>query len=311
MPRTERPRPKRDRAAREAAPAARRPRCSPASARRARPACRSHGCLEHAVPRAARGLQPRRPRYARAQRRRRPRGRARAAAGALRRAPTLDLLETMAALQTDDPAPRRAPPRPSARASDPRAPRGALLDRSAPAAGLDAERDARPSARPCGARRGRCTAIAARPAASRPSTTSGNARAASAGTPIRRNGWRTCDATLPSRADALARARVLVVGDAMLDRYWFGAVDRISPEAPVPVVRVNREEERLGGAANVAYNVQTLGAQATLAHRGRRRRAGRQAARRCSSSAASRRCSAATRSSTRSSSCASSAGPSS
>jgi D-glycero-beta-D-manno-heptose-7-phosphate kinase len=64
--------------------------------------------------------------------------------------------------------------------------------------------------------------------------------------------------------EQLARARVLVVGDAMLDRYWFGAVDRISPEAPVPVVRVNREEERLGGAANVALNVKTLGAQATL-----------------------------------------------
>jgi rfaE bifunctional protein kinase chain/domain len=64
--------------------------------------------------------------------------------------------------------------------------------------------------------------------------------------------------------DRLARARVLVVGDAMLDRYWFGAVDRISPEAPVPVVRVTREEERLGGAANVALNVKTLGAQATL-----------------------------------------------
>ncbi len=64
--------------------------------------------------------------------------------------------------------------------------------------------------------------------------------------------------------DQVAQARVLVVGDAMLDRYWFGAVDRISPEAPVPVVRVNREEERLGGAANVALNVKTLGAQATL-----------------------------------------------
>ncbi|WP_280152416.1 D-glycero-beta-D-manno-heptose-7-phosphate kinase [Piscinibacter sp. XHJ-5] len=62
----------------------------------------------------------------------------------------------------------------------------------------------------------------------------------------------------------LAQARVLVVGDAMLDRYWFGAVERISPEAPVPVVRVNREEERLGGAANVALNVKTLSAQATL-----------------------------------------------
>ena len=67
----------------------------------------------------------------------------------------------------------------------------------------------------------------------------------------------------PSR-ERLAAARVLVVGDAMLDRYWFGAVDRISPEAPVPVVRISREEERLGGAANVALNVQTLGARATL-----------------------------------------------
>ena len=62
----------------------------------------------------------------------------------------------------------------------------------------------------------------------------------------------------------LLKARVLVVGDAMLDRYWFGAVDRISPEAPVPVVRVTREEERMGAAANVAYNVVTLGAQASL-----------------------------------------------
>jgi D-glycero-beta-D-manno-heptose-7-phosphate kinase len=64
--------------------------------------------------------------------------------------------------------------------------------------------------------------------------------------------------------EALASARVLVVGDVMLDRYWFGAVDRISPEAPVPVVRVSREEDRNGGAANVAYNVVTLGAQSSL-----------------------------------------------
>lgn len=62
----------------------------------------------------------------------------------------------------------------------------------------------------------------------------------------------------------LAATRVLVVGDVMLDRYWYGAVDRISPEAPVPVVRVTHEEERNGGAANVAYNVVTLGAQASL-----------------------------------------------
>jgi rfaE bifunctional protein kinase chain/domain len=64
--------------------------------------------------------------------------------------------------------------------------------------------------------------------------------------------------------EQLARARVLVVGDVMLDRYWYGAVDRISPEAPVPIVRITREEERNGGAANVAYNVVTLGAQASL-----------------------------------------------
>lgn len=64
--------------------------------------------------------------------------------------------------------------------------------------------------------------------------------------------------------DDLAQRRVLVVGDVMLDRYWHGAVERISPEAPVPVVRVSREEERLGGAANVALNVKTLGARVTL-----------------------------------------------
>ncbi|WP_395685672.1 D-glycero-beta-D-manno-heptose-7-phosphate kinase [Caenimonas koreensis] len=69
--------------------------------------------------------------------------------------------------------------------------------------------------------------------------------------------------THPSK-EQIARARVLVVGDAMLDRYWHGAVDRISPEAPVPVVKVNREEERIGAAANVAYNVVTLGAQASF-----------------------------------------------
>ena len=64
--------------------------------------------------------------------------------------------------------------------------------------------------------------------------------------------------------DKLAAARVLVVGDAMLDRYWYGAVDRISPEAPVPVVRVTRTEERVGGAANVASNIVALGAKASL-----------------------------------------------
>lgn len=65
-------------------------------------------------------------------------------------------------------------------------------------------------------------------------------------------------------ADAVTAARVLVVGDVMLDRYWFGDVHRISPEAPVPVVHVSRSEDRLGGAANVARNIVALGAQATL-----------------------------------------------
>ncbi|MBX9849834.1 MAG: D-glycero-beta-D-manno-heptose-7-phosphate kinase, partial [Rhodocyclaceae bacterium] len=58
--------------------------------------------------------------------------------------------------------------------------------------------------------------------------------------------------------------RVLVVGDVMLDRYWFGDVSRISPEAPVPVVKVEKVEERPGGAANVARNCAALGAKTAL-----------------------------------------------
>ncbi len=61
-----------------------------------------------------------------------------------------------------------------------------------------------------------------------------------------------------------SNARVLVVGDVMLDRYWFGDVSRISPEAPVPIVHVQRTEERPGGAANVARNIASLGGKATL-----------------------------------------------
>jgi len=64
--------------------------------------------------------------------------------------------------------------------------------------------------------------------------------------------------------DRATRARLLVVGDVMLDRYWFGDVERISPEAPVPVVRIARTEERPGGAANVARNAAALGAAAAL-----------------------------------------------
>ena len=64
--------------------------------------------------------------------------------------------------------------------------------------------------------------------------------------------------------EKLSQVRLLVVGDVMLDRYWFGEVSRISPEAPVPVVKVTRMEERLGGAANVARNAASLGARTTL-----------------------------------------------
>jgi rfaE bifunctional protein kinase chain/domain len=67
-----------------------------------------------------------------------------------------------------------------------------------------------------------------------------------------------------SRLPDLTRARVLVVGDVMLDRYWFGEVSRISPEAPVPVVRIERTEARPGGAANVARNCAALGVQTGL-----------------------------------------------
>lgn len=71
-------------------------------------------------------------------------------------------------------------------------------------------------------------------------------------------------AKTPAPRARIRRARVLVVGDVMLDRYWFGEVSRISPEAPVPVVKVDRVEERPGGAANVARNVAALGAPASL-----------------------------------------------
>jgi rfaE bifunctional protein kinase chain/domain len=62
----------------------------------------------------------------------------------------------------------------------------------------------------------------------------------------------------------LSAVRLLVVGDVMLDRYWFGDVSRISPEAPVPIVKIERSEERPGGAANVARNAAALGAKVSL-----------------------------------------------
>lgn len=65
--------------------------------------------------------------------------------------------------------------------------------------------------------------------------------------------------------DHMASQHVVVIGDVMLDNYWWGEVERISPEAPVPVVTLTRRESRLGGAANVALNSAMLGAQVTLA----------------------------------------------
>lgn len=64
---------------------------------------------------------------------------------------------------------------------------------------------------------------------------------------------------------SFSQLRVLVVGDVMLDNYWWGEVERISPEAPVPVVRLRRRESRLGGAANVALNLKALGAGVKMA----------------------------------------------
>jgi rfaE bifunctional protein kinase chain/domain len=62
----------------------------------------------------------------------------------------------------------------------------------------------------------------------------------------------------------ITKARILVVGDVMLDRYWYGVVERVSPEAPVPIVGITDCDERPGGAANVARNAAALGAQVTL-----------------------------------------------
>lgn len=64
--------------------------------------------------------------------------------------------------------------------------------------------------------------------------------------------------------EKISGVRVLVVGDAMLDRYWFGEVNRISPEAPVPVLAITDSDERAGGAANVACNISALGAACDL-----------------------------------------------
>ncbi|MBL7929431.1 MAG: D-glycero-beta-D-manno-heptose-7-phosphate kinase, partial [Bacteroidia bacterium] len=60
------------------------------------------------------------------------------------------------------------------------------------------------------------------------------------------------------------RLKVLIIGDAMVDAYVWGQVERISPEAPVPVVTVNKKEDRPGGAANVALNIKAMGAMPVL-----------------------------------------------
>ena len=65
--------------------------------------------------------------------------------------------------------------------------------------------------------------------------------------------------------ESFRSARVLVLGDVMLDRYFWGEVDRISPEAPVPIVRVDRRSARLGGAANVAANLEAVGVEVAVA----------------------------------------------
>ena len=70
--------------------------------------------------------------------------------------------------------------------------------------------------------------------------------------------------SVEAKLNRLSSAKVLVVGDVMLDQYWFGAVDRVSPEAPVPIIKVDKTEYRLGGAGNVASNIASLGGQATL-----------------------------------------------
>jgi rfaE bifunctional protein kinase chain/domain len=64
--------------------------------------------------------------------------------------------------------------------------------------------------------------------------------------------------------EGFATTKIGVVGDIMLDTYWWGSVDRISPEAPVPIVSLQRKETRVGGAANVALNLRALGATTTL-----------------------------------------------
>ena len=65
--------------------------------------------------------------------------------------------------------------------------------------------------------------------------------------------------------ERLSRCKILVIGDVMLDKYYYGEVTRISPEAPVPINHIMRQKETLGGAANVAHNLALLGCDTLLA----------------------------------------------
>src|ERR671931_1825787 len=87
-------------------------------------------------------------------------------------------------------------------------------------------------------------------------------RSASPASPPRRSSMPGAPADLPALLDRARGRAVLIVGDLMLDHFVIGRVERISPEAPVPVVRFDHEEYRLGGAANVAHNVAALGGHA-------------------------------------------------
>ena len=70
--------------------------------------------------------------------------------------------------------------------------------------------------------------------------------------------------SLSQTLDLFKTKRVLIIGDAMIDAYMWGEINRMSPEAPVPIVNINKLENRLGGAANVALNIQSLGATPVL-----------------------------------------------
>lgn len=69
---------------------------------------------------------------------------------------------------------------------------------------------------------------------------------------------------LPTSLPHFGSASIVVIGDVMLDRYWFGDTSRISPEAPVPIVKIDGTDNRPGGAANVALNITALGAKSCL-----------------------------------------------